>query len=205
MLIRWPEIWKLTSVPEREWLKLERNLKPERLKKGEFFLRPGDDSHRAAIILKGLLRSYYVDRDGSEATKAFRGPKEMIAAYSEMLQGIPSRTNVQAVEDCELLTVDFRRVESLYDSHPCWQRLGRRIAEEHFVQKEQREFEFLQLPALERYRLFEEKYPGLVEKLPQYHIASYLGITAVALSRLKAGGSSRRRPARKAGRAKRSR
>jgi CRP-like cAMP-binding protein len=205
MLIRHPEIWKLTSVPEGEWPKLERNLSPVSLKRGDFLVRPGEDPHRAAVVLKGLLRCYYVDRDGREATKAFRGPKEIVAAYSEMLQGIPSRTNIQAVEDCELLVVDFRRIVSLYDQHPCWQRLGRRIAEEHFIQKEQREFEFLQLSALERYRLFQERYPGLSARIPQYHIASYLGITAVALSRLKAGGSSRRRPVRKAGRVKRPR
>lgn len=201
--MRYPEIWKLTSVPAEEWVKLERDLRPASLRRGEFFLRPGEDANRAAIVLRGLLRFYYVDPDGAEATKAFRGPHEMAAAYSELLTGKPSRTNIQAVEDSDLLVVDFRRVKSLYGKHPSWERLGRRIAEEHFIQKEQREFEFLQLPALERYKLFEAKYPGLLARIPQYHVASYLGITAVALSRLKAGGSNRRRPARKAGPAKR--
>lgn len=192
-------------VPAEQWARLERELRPLSLRRGEFFLRPGDDARRVAVVRKGLLRFFYVDREGREATKAFRGEGELVAAFSEALTGRPARTSIQAVEDCELLTLDYRRLVALYPAHPCWQELGRRIAEEHYVNKEQREYEFLQLSALERYRLFEERWPGLAARLPQYHIASYLGITPVALSRLKAGGGSRPGRARKRGRAGRSR
>lgn len=186
-------------VPPQEWLKLERELRPLKLPRGEFFLRPGDDADRVAVVRSGLVRFYYVDRDGREATKAFRGAGELVAAYSELLTGKPSRTHIQAVEDTELLTLDHARLRALYGAHPCWQELGRRIAEEHYVNKEQREYEFLQLSALERYRQFEERYPGLAARLPQYHIASYLGITPVALSRLRStakAGAARRKKRR---------
>jgi CRP-like cAMP-binding protein len=188
-------------VPPEQWSRLERELRPLRLRRGEFFLRPGDDPDRVAVVRSGLVRFYYVDRAGRESTKAFRKEGELVAAFAELLTGRPSRTHVQAVEDTELLALSHARLRALYGEHPCWQELGRRIAEEHYVNKEQREYEFLQLSALERYRLFERRYPGLAARLPQYHIASYLGITPVALSRLKAGGGSRPGRARKRARA----
>ena len=97
-------------VPAEQWARLERELRPLSLRRGEFFLRPGDDARRVAVVRKGLLRFFYVDREGREATKAFRGEGELVAAFSEALTGRPARTSIQAVEDCELLTLDYRRL-----------------------------------------------------------------------------------------------
>lgn len=71
-----------------------------------------------------------------------------------------------------------------YSKHPCWQTLGRLVAEKHFLAKEQREYEFLQLDVMERYNKFKEDFGPLMGKIPQHQIASYLGITPVALSRV---------------------
>lgn len=172
------------AVPADEWRALEALLSLLRLRKGAFFVKPGDPSGRIGVVRKGLLRFYYVDASGSEATKAFRGPGELAAAYAEMLLGAPSRTFVEALEDSEVLIADYARFKRLYDRHHCWQALGRRVAERFYLAKEQREFEFLQLSAEERYRRFDQEYPGLAGRIPQYHVASYLGITPVALSRI---------------------
>lgn len=181
------EICKLAPVPVEEWRLLEAHFSPKKVRKGELLLKPGDEASLWAFILSGLMRHYYVDKNGDEATKAFRTKGEMSAAYAELLLGVPSRTYVEAVEESELLVVDFNRVSGLYKRNACWQELGRRIAELHYVNKERREFEFLQLSATERYLAFDLEYPGLSERIPQYHIASYLGITPVALSRIAAG------------------
>lgn len=179
------------EVPDAEWRRFEAILRPVRLRRDEFFVRPGEPATRFGLILSGLLRFYYVDRSGREATKAFRGPYEVAAPYAEMLLGAPSRTCIQALEDSQLLVAahaDFRR---LYARHACWERVGRLMAEQFYLAKERREFEFLQLPAQERYLIFKRDFPGLAGRLPQYQIASYLGITAVALSRIR--GRLRRR------------
>jgi CRP-like cAMP-binding protein len=171
-------------LPPAEWRALEGLLKPRRLAKGEEFIRPGDSARRIGIVRAGLLRFYYVDPDGDESTKAFRGPGELAAAYAEAISGVPSRTFIQALEDSEILEGDYARVTALFSRHPAWQELARRVAEHFYVTKERREFEFLQLSAEQRWRQFDRAYPGLASRIPQYHIASYLGVTPVALSRI---------------------
>lgn len=195
MLIRHPKIFaavrRLALIPPEQWVKLEAHLRPRRLAKGRTFIEPGQPSVEAAIVVSGLFRFYYTDADGREATKAFRGPGEMLAAYAELLDQRPSRTTIEALEDSEVLVVRYDRVTALYKSHACWQELGRVIAEDHYRQRERREQELLLDSATERYRSFLKEKPELAARLSQKLIASYLGITPVALSRISA--ASRRR------------
>lgn len=192
MFIRYPRIYdavkRLAAIPPEQWLRLERELRPRRLRKGERFIEPGQPSVEAAIVVTGLLRFYYTDIDGREATKAFRGAGEMVAAYAELLDRRPSRTTIEALEDCELLVVRFDRFTAMYKDHACWQELGRVVAEDHYRQRERREQELLLNSATERYTSFIKGQPDLAKRLPQKIIASYLGITPVALSRITAAG-----------------
>jgi len=190
MLIRHPLIYeavkRLAPIPPEQWVRLEGFLKPRRLKKGDLFIEPGQPSNEAAIVVSGLFRFFYTDADGREATKAFRGPGEMVAAYAELLDKRASRTTIEALEDSELLVVRHERVTALYKEHACWQELGRVIAEDHYRQRERREQELLLNSATERWTSFLKEQPDLAARLPQKIIASYLGITPVALSRISA-------------------
>lgn len=196
MLIRHPKIFaavrRLALIPPEQWVKLEVHLRPRRLAKGRTFIEPGQPSAEAAIVVSGLFRFYYTDADGREATKAFRGPGELLAAYAELLDKRPSRTTIEALEDSEIMVVRYERVTALYESHACWQELGRVIAEDHYRQRERREQELLLDSATERYRTFLSEKPDLAARLSQKIIASYLGITPVALSRISAPGRRRR-------------
>ncbi len=189
MLIRYPLIFaavkRLAPIPPEQWVRLEGFLKPRRLTKGSYFIEPGQPSREAGIVVSGLMRFYYTDSEGREATKAFRGPGELVAAYAELLDKRPSRTTISALEDTELLVLRYDRVTALYKDHSCWQELGRVIAEDHYRQRERREQELLLDSATVRYKTFMREQPELAAKLPQKIIASYLGITPVALSRIK--------------------
>ncbi|MBI5247437.1 MAG: Crp/Fnr family transcriptional regulator [Elusimicrobia bacterium] len=173
-------------MPPEQWRRLEGRLSVRRFKKGECFIEPGQPSLEAAIVMSGLFRFYYTDLDGREATKAFRGKGELLAAYAELLDKRPSRTTVEALEDSEIMTVRYERVTALYKDHACWQELGRVIAEDHYRQRERREQELLMDSATERYQTFMKDRPDLAARLPKKIIASYLGITPVALSRITA-------------------
>jgi len=166
------------------------------LSKGAFFTRPGEPSTRFAVVLSGWLRHFYVDAKGKESVKAFRGPLEVSGPYAEILQRRPSRTFIEALTNAELLVFEVAKVDAAAERSLELQRLVRRFVEVQFVAKEQREFEFLMLSAEERYRQFCTSFPDLVTVLPQYQIASYIGITPVALSRIRA------RSARSAGRSR---
>ena len=177
---------QLGPVSERQLQAVLKQGTELKLKKGEFFSRPGEPATRFAIVLEGLLRHYYVDAKGRESVKAFRGPNELSASYAEMLQAKPSRSFIQALEPATLLCFDYATFNRLADQSLELQRLARRLTEAQFVGKEQREHDFLQLSAEERYQQFVRERGDHLAHVPLHHIASYIGITPVALSRIRA-------------------
>lgn len=175
---------RLHSIPAEEWEKAETMFSERTIRKGEFFTRAGDAPKDFAVVRSGFFRLYYQDSDGKEFTKAFRGPWSFAGPYAEMLLGRLSLTYVVATEDSRVFAAEFARLISLYDAHACWQAVGRKIAEALYLEKLKREFEFLQLSARERYEAFVSEFPDYARKVPQYQIASYIGVTPVGLSRL---------------------
>jgi CRP-like cAMP-binding protein len=157
----------------------------ESLGKGAFFSQPGQPATRFAVVLTGLVRHYYVDSRGRESVKAFRGPMELSAPYAEILQRRSSRTFIEALTASELFVFEVADVDAAAEDSLELQRLVRRFVEVQFVNKEQREYEFLMLSAEERYRQFCASLPQLLQHIPQHQIASYIGITPVALSRIR--------------------
>jgi CRP-like cAMP-binding protein len=174
----------LAAVPESEWLLAEALGREESLPKRGRFLSAGDAADRFAFVLKGLFRAYRVSADGVESVKAFRAEGELLGAYAEMLQGLASLTYVEALEPSTILVFRARDFEALEAGHPSWIMLARRVAEHHFVLKERREQEFLELDAEGRLARFWEEHPHLADRVTQAEVAAYLGITPVALSRI---------------------
>jgi len=163
------------------------------LDKQEFWSRPEAPVAHFAIVRSGLVRHYYVDAKGRESVKAFRGPGEFSAPYAELIQKKPSRTYIQALAPTQLLTFEVAKFDALAEDSLELQRLARRFVEQHFVAKEQREYEFLQLSAEERYRQFCAERPEHLSHIPQHQVASYIGITPVALSRIRARAAKKPR------------
>jgi CRP-like cAMP-binding protein len=186
--MKYPQIYeqfnKWCHIPPEEWLVFENKAVEKRLNKGDFLLQAGDTSLEFGIVLKGIIRLYYADPSGKEHIKAFRREGELVGPYAEMLLRIPSRTFIQALESTVALMINKDDFVPFYDRHPCWLKIGRIVAEKHFLAKEQREFEFLQLDVYGRYKKFCEDNKFLLGKIPQHQIASYLGVTPVALSRV---------------------
>lgn len=186
--MRYPELHgflnRLHPIPAAEWEKAETMFSERALRKGEFFARAGEQPRHFAVVRSGFFRLYYQDDEGKEYTKAFRGPWGFIGPYAEMLLGRPSLTYAVATEDSRVFSAEFSRLISLFEADACWQAVGRKIAEGLYLEKLKREFEFLQLSARARYDAFVSEFPGYARKVPQYQIASYLGVTPVGLSRL---------------------
>ena len=160
-------------------------LKSKTLKTGEYLLRAGEQSNELAFVNSGLLRFFYQTSDGKESNKSFIAENQFAAAYSAYLTSQPARFSIQALEETQLVVASLQSITDLFDQHSCWQKLGRILAEQVFIKKETREAEFLLDDAKTRYENFQTLYPGLEDRLPQYHVASYLGITPVMLSRIR--------------------
>jgi CRP-like cAMP-binding protein len=176
---------QLVSPPEYEWEHFESLFNIRHYKAGDYFIRAGEESESLGFINVGLFRFFYQTPKGTEFNKSFAQENGFIAAYSAYLTKTPARFNIQALENGQVLVANLAQIVSLYDKHPCWERLGRLLAQELYIKKEQREAEFLLDDAETRYRSFQQRYPGLEDRLTQYHVASYLGITPVALSRIR--------------------
>lgn len=157
---------------------------PRTIKESEFFIKAGEPAQHFGWVTRGFFRMYYIDREEKEWIKAFLQPNEICGPYAELITGRPSRTYIQATADSELIVFEWKKVIEIADQNLEIQRLARIVAEQAFLTKEQREYEFLQLSLEERYREFCAKFPTYYGTIPQYQVAQYLGVTPVALSRL---------------------
>ncbi|MEO7213346.1 Crp/Fnr family transcriptional regulator [Mucilaginibacter sp.] len=176
----------LSPITNEAWEDAQKLFKPATLKKEEYFCTEGKVSKDFAFLVSGIVRGFYRTQKGTEYNKHFFTPSSIIGGYTSLITGSPNQVIQQALTDCEILTANYSAFVNLYNAHPCLERAGRLFAERYFVQKEQKELEIIMLDAGQRYKLFKTTYPGLEQLIPQYHIASYLGISATQLSRIRA-------------------
>lgn len=186
-------VTQLGPLAPSAWAQLLALAEPVALPKQAFWVQPGQPVRHFGLVLGGLVRHFYVDAKGRECVKAFRGAGEFSAPYAELIQRRPSRTFIQALAPTSLLAFEVARFDALAEGSLELQRLARRLVELNFVWKEQREYDFLLLSAEERYRRFCAERPELLADIPQHQVASYIGITPVALSRIRARAVKARR------------
>lgn len=174
------------GIPKEELKKLFSYIKKVSLKKDDYFLKVGEIPKRIGYVRSGILRLYYLDKNGKEITKHFCTEHSLAISYSSFIKKEPSRFYIQALENTKLATIDFDTYTTLLNSHNCWQITARKLAEMVFILKEKREAEFLLDDAQARYNQFLNDFPNLINRIKHHHISSYLGITPESLSRIRA-------------------
>ena len=146
---------------------------------------PGATDHDVLFVARGLLRFYYPADDGRESNKAFVAEGEFAGALAAANLGLPLLYGVQALEPTTVLATPYTDFVALMEADPAFERLGRKLAELILTRKELRTRSLLLQSARERYLDFVAQHPGLVQRVPLYHIASLLGVTDVHLSRVR--------------------
>lgn len=164
---------------------LQKCFKPIELQKNDFFVREGEYARQIGFLHEGIVRAFFLNQEGKEYNKQFFVAPAIIGAYSSLITKQPNQIAQQALTDCQILVADFPMIETLYDQFHDLERLGRKIAEFYFLEKEQKEIEMALLDADKRYILMRERFPMIESIIPQYHIASYLGISPTQLSRIR--------------------
>ena len=147
--------------------------------------RAGEIAKSVFFICSGLVRFYYITEDGKEHNKSFSRENQFAGAIQYTLQPEPVRFHIQALEPTRTLAIPLQDLNALYQQSLPWANLGRLYMETLAVRKSAREAGFLLDSAEQRYKNFLEEEPELAPRLPLYHIASFLGITDVALSRIR--------------------
>lgn len=177
---------RLTGLPIEDLGKYEEFFRPKIFDRGDIFQRAGDNPVNTAFVAEGLFRTFYQTENGKEYITNFCRPGHFLGNYSALLRGGPMKLNIEALEDSFVLLLPFQTLRGLMLESRAWEVFGRRAAENLFIEKEDRERDFLLLSAEERYLLFRESpLRRMEDRIAHYHIASYLGITPVALSRIR--------------------
>jgi CRP-like cAMP-binding protein len=176
---------KYHDIPEHELNKICELFYPCKLQKGEFFIQCGFLSDTVGFIVSGLLRYYYIDKNGIEYTKAFAAENDFAVSYASMLLKQPSPFSIQALENTLLLCIKYTDLEKIMNSSLCWCILARKVIEKVYIQKQKREKELLLDDAQTRYINFIKQHPSFHKRIKQHYIASYLGISPVSLSRIR--------------------
>jgi CRP-like cAMP-binding protein len=175
---------KYLSLNEESKMALEQICSLVFLKKGENLQNFGQTCRTIYFIKKGVARIFYY-KDGVDVTESFSFEGDIIARVESLFTGNPSQKAIQVLEDSKFVAINAVALFNLYDSHPQIERLFRLIFEAGYVETVKR-IESIQFhTAEERYAALLKK-PNLLQRIPLKHIASYLGITQVSLSRIRA-------------------
>lgn len=176
---------QISRLSSGTWQLIIPHMREIELKKNDYFVKEGERSLEIGILTKGIVRSFYITKDGKEYNKTLFAAPNIIGSYVSLITGQPNRLPQQALTDCLVTKIPLSIIEKLSEEHLEIERLRRKIAELFFVLKEKRELEMALLQAEERYLIFREEFPMAEQLIPQYHIASYLGISATQLSRIR--------------------
>ena len=168
---------------------------PATVPAGGFVLQAGEVASDAFFLARGCLRVYVIDARGREHVVQFLPEQWWWSDGASLTTGVPSQYFVQAIEDSELLRIDGRSHQRLLDRVPAFAATFQAGIQRHNAAKDARIVTALSATAAERFAAFLATYPSIAQRVPQYMIASYFGLTPETLSRLRAR-AARRGPTR---------
>lgn len=155
-----------------------------RLSKHEVLIQIGEKHKKIHFVISGVLRDYYIDQNGNDMTRFFI-QQGGICGAEELLLNEASSVCTEALEACVLLSCSSDAFKKLITEENEFSKIWVKCLEISLIYKIKRENSFLTKNATERYLDFKREHSFLEENVPQKHIASYLGITPVSLSRIR--------------------
>lgn len=174
----------IQPISDSDWSIIEPLFKRKALSKNEVLLRIGEIERYLYFIEDGILRSY-VNRDDSEITLEFSFQNTLFSSYESFIRQERSQINVQAITEVFIWRVSFDDLQKIYQKTVIGNYIGRIAAENLYIEKSIRELDLLTKTATERYLDLFKIQPKLIQSIPLKYIASYLGITPQALSRIR--------------------
>ncbi len=161
------------------------------LRSGEFLQRGGEVARYAAFVAKGCLRSYVIDAKGKEHIVLFAPETWWLADNTSLTARSPSQYFIEAIEDSDLLLIDPASHEKLVEHIPGYAAAFRWGLQKHAAAEDQRIVKSLSTSSEERYLDFLKIYPSIATRVPQWMLASYLGVSPETVSRIRKNLSQR--------------
>lgn len=154
----------------------------------QYLLQQGEICKYESYVCSGFLRSFYVDDKGDEHTLHFAMEDWWISDAGSFIHQVPSQINIIAQEATVVLQIDRKGMDQLFTEIPAFEKFWRILNQQAMIAQDQRILNAISMTGAERYEALIKKYPTLEQRLPQKHIASFLGITPVFLSQIRKGG-----------------
>ena len=172
-------------LSEAEFEQIKAAFTPKKLRKRQYFLQEGEVCRYMAFIVKGAMRQYSIDSKGVEHIIRFGVEDWWMGDRESYTMLTPSRFNIDALEDCDLLLVANAQMQALILASPVVARTVRTMDERSQIASQKRIHASISMTAEERYLELQASQPVFLNRFPQNMIASYLGISPETLSRIR--------------------
>ncbi len=161
------------------------NIKSRNYLKGQYIVQAGDVCRYQTFIVSGITRTFYLDDNGNEHIITFGIENWWNGDMMSFINQSPADFNIQCLENTQVIQIAYHNIENLFLKVPKMERFFRIIIQSAYANTQKRIIRNYSMNAKERYHLFCEEYPQIVQRVPQYMIASYLGITKEFLSQIR--------------------
>ncbi|MGZ3845936.1 MAG: Crp/Fnr family transcriptional regulator [Flavisolibacter sp.] len=178
-------IRRYISLTEEEADVVQSKFRIKKFLKNQFIVQNGDVCQFESFVLSGCLKSFYIDDNGLEHVVSFALEKWWTGDLGSFITQTPAELNVQCLENSLLAQIHYKELQQLYREVPRLERFFRLIIQNAFVAAQKRIIRNFSLPAKDRYLQFRDQYPDIEQRVPQYLIASYLGMTKEFLSKIR--------------------
>ena len=153
--------------------------------RGQFILQQGDICTKETFVVKGCLKTFHITAKGEEHIIRFSLEDWWASDIGSMINRTAANSNIQCLENTEVIQISYEDIQKLYVLIPKLERFFRIRIEKGFAASEERIIRNLSLTATEKYLSFRRRYPQIEQRVPQYMIASYLGMTKEFLSKMR--------------------
>jgi len=168
-----------------EWEKFLDFFRLQHLEEAEHWVKVGELCEEFFYISEGIVRIYYIDQEGHEVNEGFYDEGKLLGPISSFANGAPCQYFIQALEPCTLVVANYPQFHTYAYDKPELLRFEITFMQGLFVSNAKRDAKRLLSNGEQRYRWFCREYPQFLDRIPQYHIASFLSMTPVSLSRLR--------------------
>lgn len=175
----------IVAISDQDWKLLASCISQETISKNSFLLEEGQICDFIAFIHHGATIYFRTLDNGNDVTTDFAFPGEWVTNNLSRIHQCPSHLSIKAIEETEACIIRQKDIEMLYREIPALERFGRLLIEQAYVRQVQLSIDLQTLSATERYQKLLEEYPDILQRIPLYHIANYLGIAPKSLSRIR--------------------
>ncbi|MDY8135433.1 Crp/Fnr family transcriptional regulator [Aquimarina sp. 2201CG5-10] len=153
--------------------------------KGQFIVQQGDICRNESFVVNGCAKTFHIDKEGQEHIVTFAIENWWASDFGSFITQTPADYNVQCLENTEVVQFSYESLQIMFDKVPKMERFVRVVSQKAYVASQKRIIRNFSMSAREQYLKFKQLYPQIEQRVPQYMIASYLGITKEFLSKIK--------------------